>query len=60
MNIETWVKAYTITLGNKRNYRMRLWELQTWDKPLNPKDNDPYNKWSEWETKIEALKYLLL
>lgn len=59
MKIQTWVDAYSVSLGNKTLYEKRIKELNSWDKPLNPKGNDPYGKWSEWATKIEALEYLL-
>jgi hypothetical protein len=56
---ETWYKAYQNTIGNKKGYSKRLKELLEWDKPFVKKENDTNGKWSEYDSKCEALKILL-
>lgn len=58
-SIDIWTNAYVLTLGNAKNYKKRLRELYTWNKPLNDMDNDPNGNWNEWSNKISALKDLI-
>lgn len=59
MENNDWIKAYQITLGNIKSYKLRLNELQTWGKPFSNPQNDVYGMWREWNLKIEALEYLI-
>jgi len=57
--VRVWKQGFQVTLINKKGYALRLNELKTWDKPLNPRESDPNGKWVEWEAKIQALEELL-
>lgn len=57
--VKVWKESFKEVLRNKKGYSRRLNELQTWDKPLNPKSNDPGGKWPEWAKKVQALEELL-
>lgn len=57
--VTIWKKSFESTLRNKKGFARRLKELKTWDKPLNPKSNDPNFKWAEWAKKVQALEELL-
>ena len=58
-NSSIWVDAFKLLYATKNEFRTRLKELQTWDKPLCPKSDDKYGKWKEWAKKCEALEYLI-
>lgn len=58
-----WVEAYSLIYGDEKKpvkrYEKRLNELQTWDKPLAARDNDPGGMWAEWQAKVNALVFLI-
>lgn len=58
--IRTWENSYQATLGNVTEYKKRLRELSTWDKPLVPKSKDPFGHWKEWACKKISLQNLIL
>ena len=57
--IKTWENCYQVSLNGIDEYKRRLKELTTWDKPTVSKDKDSLGKWEEWSCKITALKGLI-
>lgn len=51
---EIWMKCFKYCIGNQRGYKMRLQELEEWDKPLSQRND----AWEEYFGKIQALEIL--
>ena len=57
--VETWTNCYQVICKSKKDYEFKLNELLEWNKPRNSRENDPLNKWGEWEGKVIALINIL-